>query len=741
MKLLDKGIKYARPNTFNKFESYMDVHKFTRKLNIKRFFHNQHTSNQPSNTSTTVVEFKHSGLKNNSLFNPPGNSGAIDVFKNLVLADLEKIKVKNSNVSKKEQKIVNKIQKRKDLVVRPADKGGGLVLIKKEMYLEELTKQLQDDTTYEKLRGDPTNRFKLKLADLLQEGKVNGILDTKEHRYLTINCPRIPVIYTLPKVHKDSRNPPGRPIVSGIGSLTSRLGEYIDHYLQPLVTSLPAYLRDTGHLLQILDQVENVDDCIIVTADVSSLYTIIPQSEALTSCRFYLDQDASLHVAQRNFILNCLEFCLKYNYFWYAGDFYLQKVGVAMGGKFSPSVANLFMGRWEQTTIFVNQPPELILWRRYIDDCLFIWRGSEESLMEYMTSLNNNNLNIKLTFHHSKSSVDFLDITIYVENHELKTKTFFKASDRNGYIPTASNHHKNWLNNIPKGQFLRMRRNCTDHAQFEEQSRVLKQRFQEKGYASEQLDAAVEEVSKMERNKLIRPENPKNEDQAKDFPISFLSTYNPQYRILEKSIRRHWHVLQADIVLKDILPSKPRFIYRRAPSLYQDLVKNAIDPPLNHKRNSGGFSRCGKCVPCKSTGGLKPATKTFTSSTTNITYHCKFEATCATEGVVYLLQCPCGKQYVGKTKRAFRVRMGEHFRNIKNGLLSHNVSSHFLTHHNCSPLGISFSIIEVVQKNWRGGNFERFLSKREMYWIYTLKTLVPLGLNVDIDINSFLDNS
>lgn len=52
-------------------------------------------------------------------------------------------------------------------------------------------------------------------------------------------------------------------------SLTSRLGQYLDIFLQPLVESIPVYLKDTKHLLQILENVQ-IDNspCFLVTADI-----------------------------------------------------------------------------------------------------------------------------------------------------------------------------------------------------------------------------------------------------------------------------------------------------------------------------------------------------------------------------------------------------------------------------------------------------------------------------------------
>lgn len=94
---------------------------------------------------------------------------------------------------------------------------------------------LDDRDTYQLLNSNPSKLFKNELESIIRYGADNKLLKKHEAKYLVPTVSKIPVIYYLTKIHKNSSNSPGRPIVSRIESLTSRLGEYIDLYLQPLV--------------------------------------------------------------------------------------------------------------------------------------------------------------------------------------------------------------------------------------------------------------------------------------------------------------------------------------------------------------------------------------------------------------------------------------------------------------------------------------------------------------------------
>lgn len=112
---------------------------------------------------------------------------------------------------------------------------------------------------------------------------------------------RTPIIYCLLKIHKDAQSPPRRPIVNGIESVSSRLGQYIDFFMNPLVCGTRAFLRDTKHIIQIIETLPCTSSSILVTADVGSLYTIIGH-RAIKSVKWALT-NPELNSSHRKLVL------------------------------------------------------------------------------------------------------------------------------------------------------------------------------------------------------------------------------------------------------------------------------------------------------------------------------------------------------------------------------------------------------------------------------------------------------
>ena len=201
---------------------------------------------------------------------------------------------------------------------------------------------------------------------------------------------------------------------------------------------------------------------------------------------------------------------------------------------------------------------------------------------------------------------------------------------------------------------------------------------------------------------------------------------------------KHWHILESDDQLKNVFSERPLVVYKRGRNLRDQLVHSYLPPdPIVSQTVFApipdGNRRCGNCTQCNYTYKCSSFKHPHTGKEIKI----KGIISCSTKFVIYLITCPCGKSYVGKTSRSLKARIAEHRSTIRCKNLNYPVAAHFVEfNHPISSL--RYIGIEKVSLPPRGGDLENLLSKREHYWIYHLKTLTPHGLNVEYDLRCFL---
>lgn len=61
-----------------------------------------------------------------------------------------------------------------------------------------------------------------------------------------------------------------------------------------------------------------------------------------------------------------------------------------MGDCYAPSVANLVLNKWEQENIYGQEWQGLTFYKRYIDDIVLLWEGSQASLEPFKGAMNAN---------------------------------------------------------------------------------------------------------------------------------------------------------------------------------------------------------------------------------------------------------------------------------------------------------------------------------------------------------------
>lgn len=182
----------------------------------------------------------------------------IDLFLKLVTAEFDKmvqnydtyIPGKGKNLKKSEMEALLSLEKDDTIILKPADKGGNLVLMDHKKYTTMCHQLLRDRETYKVLSKDPTDDFLEELRGIVTKALDEGVITCEESKFILIEHPRVATFYTLPKVHKGLTPLRGRPILSGVDCLSQNASIYVDHILQSFVKALPSHIRDTPDLIK-----------------------------------------------------------------------------------------------------------------------------------------------------------------------------------------------------------------------------------------------------------------------------------------------------------------------------------------------------------------------------------------------------------------------------------------------------------------------------------------------------------
>ena len=128
------------------------------------------------------------------------------------------------------------------IIIKPADKGGSIVIMKTTDYVQEAQRQLLNPEYYKSLTSDPTTTYNKYIHHLIDQAWRLGIINDITKESLQTKNPRISTFYMLPKIHKP-RNP-GRPIVNSIGSITEKISAFVDSHLRQYTPQIPSYIKE-----------------------------------------------------------------------------------------------------------------------------------------------------------------------------------------------------------------------------------------------------------------------------------------------------------------------------------------------------------------------------------------------------------------------------------------------------------------------------------------------------------------
>lgn len=118
------------------------------------------------------VPLKRSDMCNNSTFNPLiGNDHYVEAFDQLMITDIRHMQATKKHgcqyINQQISRGIKFLSANDQLVIKPADKGGRIVLERKD-YITEMNNLLSDSDTYKLLNSGPTAEYTLELVELVK---------------------------------------------------------------------------------------------------------------------------------------------------------------------------------------------------------------------------------------------------------------------------------------------------------------------------------------------------------------------------------------------------------------------------------------------------------------------------------------------------------------------------------------------------------------------------------------------
>ena len=617
-----------------------------------------------------------------------------------------------------------------------------------------IEEQLADETKFTPVTGDPRQDTRHRLLEMIDSKIENGTM-TKRERYLITgktekdgvsHSPDFqvskPHMYPLFKGHKLTLEqikakviPPTRMVTAAIDGPTYRLGMFVNGLLKQIARDYcrGEIVQDTTEFLKKMEQLRNngafaVRGTLLGTLDVDALYPSINQELALEAIEHAVATCTNYDEDTRKTVIDLTAFCLKNSVIHYRGQWFKSCEGIPTGGPESDPIANIYV-RWMLDTKIL---PQLVdkdksdNRTRFLDDLSFTWRGSARQFSTFLNAVNKIGGPLKFTLKGEVGTeVNFLDVTLILEDGDFRTSLFVKPTDSARYLNRRSDHSHHQFKSSPYSQFRRAVVICSRRDDCIKSIEYMEKKYLDSGYKPDELRAAKEKALLLDRDQILANERgPRtvNDDAENDGILTYVIQQDPNMMSVIKTFMKS----KAEILKKYIGDRRLIVAERRNPNIASLLFAKS------------SFSKCEKVLrptqACGSSGCLTCSIMSLPNKiklNNDINIKLDFSLTCKTDNCIYLFICnECEGNsgfYFGKTFNRSHIRFNSHRSSFKvsnndyeKSALSHHI---FLEHLDNFPLKLNNFKVGIV-----GQAPPRRLDRLEDFYIYNTKADV-LSLN------------
>ena len=550
-----------------------------------------------------------------------------------------------TNITEDEDKALKELKKNKNLIIKQSDKDKQFVVVPTDVYKEHAKEMLEDTSTYQKVIKNPLpamiSDIELLCEHLIEKyPKLEGV-----EPY----CPRLPEFYGTYKTHKKINPPPLRPVTSQVDSPGERLGHATNHILKQALQYVPVHLKDSTEARQRLQQCSINSNHMLITADVKSLYTNIPLEHGVKVVSDFIkhhrDKIDMLGIEHLDFV-TMLKTVTQSAYFRFDEQYYRQTEGLGMGVKPAPPFAIIYVyltvekPLLEQDFTYSEAEPgdrpsnlmPVYCWNRYVDDCITIGEGTENDVRQLFKYVNTLNPKIQFTYEANPKQIDFLDLTIHLQENSDKPQfeLFIKPTSLGIFLNYNSGHPRSTIMNSARNELLRAVRNGSTDEFKQRGVNKIKDMLLSNDFTPSVIERLTREINK---------DKPPNQTRLRITQYLSLPYVNEYHK------RKVYQILRQNDLL-----DKTKVSFYPDKKLGEILTRSALHPTPCNKQSAS------KCYDC---GDL-----------------------CMQKNIAYKLTCNiCNAKYCGETGRFKRNRCWEHLKSVRNKNNKTAMGKHYLMSH------------------------------------------------------------
>ena len=435
---------------------------------------------------------------------------------------------------------LKRIKTHSNLIVAKTDKNLGPALIERETFIQRaFNDHLHDIQTYK-----PLTAYQAEHEASVAAKKVTNFLRNRQ-KHITASDRKFiqasmsaaqqsgtvfPQFTITLKLHKDPMTT--RPIVAVSGTQLHGLGRWVDQELQPIGRATKAFISSSWQLAQLFPTLPAFPPTAkLVTADAVSMYTNIDTRHAAK----VIGRLVPPHVLEGALLV------MQHNVFQFGNTHWIQKNGTAMGVPPACMWATLYFARRE-ARLMDDYKEYLLFFRRFIDDCFFIWNftGTADCIAQYKLFKKETRIGkLRWTFTEPSNKAVFLDMTITLSEGRLSTRLYEKALNLYLYLPPHSAHPPGVLRGLITGMIMRIFRLTSDRSLCQSDLQAFYDRLIARGYNRNIIAPLFQAaISKFRHSDLT----PAPQDQLSFAKTIFLHVpyhpLDPQSTDLQKVFRR-----------------------------------------------------------------------------------------------------------------------------------------------------------------------------------------------------------